>query len=489
MSPYTILAIIAAYFGLLLTISWFTSRKANNQSFFIGNRQSPWYIVAIGMIGASLSGVTFISVPGWVENSQFLYIQMVLGYLVGYAVIIYVLLPVYYKMQLTSIYSYLDERFGNISYKTGASLFLLSRLIGASFRLFLVANVLQITVFNAIGVPFILTVLITLLLIWVYTFRGGIKTIVWTDTLQTVFMLTAVVLTLLMILKAMNLNLWEGIQLIKASEYSTMFDFSGWRSETYFWKYFMSGAFITIVMTGLDQDMMQKNLSCRNLKDAQKNMLSYSIAFVPVNIIFLSLGALLFIFAGQSGIAIPERLDDIFPLIAMNGYLPAIVGVFFILGLIAAAYSSADSALTALTTSFMVDIIGTKDHSEKAVKQQRMLTHFLMSLVIAVIIVVFKSINDQSVISALFKAAGFTYGPLLGLYAFGFTTKNKVEEIMVPFIAVLSPVVMFVLNLYSEKLFWGYTMGFEVLIYNGLLTYLLLLIVSKSNSVQNETLD
>lgn len=485
MSPQIILLIIVAYFGVLLLVSYFTSRSANNQSFFIGNRQSPWYIVAIGMIGASLSGVTFISVPGWVASSKFFYMQMVLGYLVGYMVIVYVLLPLYYRLRLTSIYTYLETRFGAVSYKTGASLFLLSRLIGASFRLFLVANVLQILVFDKLNLPFTdipfpfaLTVALTLLLIWVYTFRAGIKTIVWTDTLQTVFMLAAVVLSLVMLTKAMNLNFLGLVKTVSASQYSDVVDFSGWKSETYFWKYFLSGAFITIVMTGLDQDMMQKNLSCKNIKDAQKNMLTYSIAFVPVNLIFLSLGALLFVYAQNHGIEIPARKDDLFPLIAMGGYLPTIVGVFFILGLIAAAYSSADSALTALTTSFLVDIVGIKNKSESKVKSMRIWVHCAMSVIIAINIVVFRELNNESVVSALFKAAGFSYGPLLGMYAFGMMTKLKVREVFIPIIAVIAPVVMFVLNKFSTDLFGGYQMGFEVLIYNGLLTFLLMLAVS-----------
>ncbi len=479
MQSITILFIVLGYFAVLFLISQITSRKANNQSFFIGNRQSPWYIVAIGMIGASLSGVTFISVPGWVLSSKFFYMQMVFGYLFGYAAIVFVLLPVYYKLQLTSIYTYLEQRFGPKSYKTGAVLFLISRLIGASFRLFLVANVLQIAVFNALHVPFVFTVIITLVLIWVYTFRAGIKTIVWTDTLQTILLIVAVVLTIVMIGKSMNIGLGGIVDLIAEQEYSTIFDFSGWHSETYFWKHFLSGAFITIVMTGLDQDMMQKNLSCKNLRDAQKNMLTYGIAFVPVNLVFLSLGVLLVVFANQNGIAIPDLSDDLYPQIAMNGSLPLVVSVFFILGLIAAAYSSADSALTALTTSFLVDIIGIKDASDEQIKKKRIVVHILMSGLIALIIVLFKAVNNSNVISALFKAAGFTYGPLLAMYAFGLFTKRKPEEKYIPFIAVAAPVIMFFLNKYSEVLFSGYKMGFEVLIYNGMLCFAAMIFLSK----------
>jgi solute:Na+ symporter, SSS family len=482
MNPILILSIIAGYFAILLIISHLTSRGANNQSFFIGNRQSPWYIVAIGMVGASLSGVTFISVPGWVFDSQFHYIQMVLGYLVGYTVITFVLLPVYYKLQLTSIYSYLGIRFGNVSYKTGASLFLISRIIGASFRLFLVAKVLQIVVFDTLGVPFFITVLITLGLIWVYTFRGGIKTIVWTDTLQTVFMLLAVFLTFILLTRAMDLSIPQAISKITSSGYGKVFDFSSWKSGTYFWKYFLGGAFITIVMTGLDQDMMQKNLSCKNLKDAQKNMMSYSLAFVPVNFIFMGLGALLFIFAASNGIAIPEKTDDIFPIIATQGFLPSIVGVFFILGLIAAAYSSADSALTSLTTSFLVDIIGISNDNEPKIKRKRFFVHILMSGILAAVIMFFYIFLDESVVKSLFDAATYTYGPLLGLFAFGLFTKRKVREIPVPIIAVLSPIIIYILNIYSEEWFNGYVMGFEKLIYNGVLTFLGILIFSKAAS-------
>ncbi len=481
MNPYTILIIVTGYFGLLMFISFLTSKGADNQSFFVGNRKSPWYIVAIGMVGASLSGVTFISVPGWVGDSQFLYMQMVFGYLFGYLVITFVLLPVYYKLNLTSVYTYLNVRFGNISYKTGAGLFLVSRLIGASFRLFLVANVLQIVVFQPLGIPFWFSVLITLILIWVYTFRGGIKTIVWTDTLQTLFMLLAVVLTFVLLSKSMGLNISKAVDVIAGSEYSKMFDFTSWKSGTYFWKYFLSGIFITIVMTGLDQDMMQKNLSCRTLKDAQKNMLTYSLAFIPVNLIFMGLGALLFIFSTNSGIELPERSDDLFPLIATQGYLPVIVGVFFVLGLIAAAYSSADSALTALTTSFLVDIIGINHAKESEIKKKRFRVHILMSALLAVIILLFQAINNSSVVKALFDAAAYTYGPLLGLYTFGFYTRRTVKEKAVPVIAVISPVCTFILNYYSGELINGYVMGFEKLIYNGILTFMALLLFSRKN--------
>ncbi|MBN1117740.1 MAG: sodium:solute symporter [Bacteroidales bacterium] len=480
MSPELAIALVAGYFIILIVVSLITSRGADNQTFFIGNRKSKWYLVAIGMIGASLSGVTFISVPGDVLLKSFTYMQVVLGYLLGYLVIIYVLLPVYYKLNLTSIYTYLGKRYGNISYKTGASFFLLSRVLGASFRLFLVANVLQLVIFEKLSVPFFVTVLITLSLIYVYTFRGGIKTIVWTDTLQTVFMLTAVVATLVVLLSKMDLSLIEGVRKISESGHGRIFDFSGWKSETFFVKHFLSGMFITIVMTGLDQDMMQKNLSCRNLKDAQKNMITYSLAFVPVNLIFMALGALLYIFVQQNGIALPEQPDNLYPLIATQGYLPLSIGIFFILGLIAAAYSSADSALTALTTSFLIDIVGIEKYTEPEIKKRRILTHLAISLLLAVVIIVFKQVQNTNVINSLLKVAGFTYGPLLGLYAFGLYTKRTVNEKAVPFISVVSIVLVIILNKYSEQILFGYKMGFEVLIWNGLFTILGLLFFSGS---------
>lgn len=485
MNPYVVLLIILAYFSVLFGISYITSKGADNQSFFIGNRRSVWYIVAIGMIGTSLSGVTFISVPGDVMENSFYYMQVVFGYFFGYLVIIFVLLPVYYNLKLTSIYTYLEQRFDIVSYKTGASLFLLSRLMGAAFRLYLVANVLQIVIFDKLNVPFYITVLVSLALIYVYTFRGGIKTIVWTDTLQTIFMITAVVITIFVVLKNMDIDLREGIALIKRSSYSKIFDFSGFRSETYFIKHFLSGMFITIVMTGLDQDMMQKNLSCRNLKDAQKNMFTYSMAFIPVNLIFMSLGALLYIFAAQNDIQIPENSDNLFPVLATQGYLPMISGVFFILGLIAAAYSSADSALTALTTSFLIDIVGISHDSEEHLKRKRLITHLSISLLLAVVIILFNHYQNTNVINALLKVAGFTYGPLLGLYTFGLITKRILQKNIVPGIALFSIIAVFLLNKYSEQLFWGYKMGFEVLIYNGLITFMLLLTFStKKNTLK-----
>ena len=479
MSPILVLTVILIYFALILLISQLTGRHADNASFFVGNRRSPWYIVAFGMIGATLSGVTFISVPGWVGDSQFSYMQMVLGYLLGYFVIIQILLPLYYKLNLTSIYTYLEGRFGWWSYKTGASFFLISRVIGASFRLFLIANVLHISIFSIWNIPFWATVVITILLIWLYTFRGGIKTIIWTDTLQTLFMVLAVAVTVVLIVRELDLGFAGMVREIADSDYSKIFFFSDWRSGDHFVKQFLSGAFIAIVMTGLDQDMMQKNLSCRNLQDAQKNMTWMSISLVPVKFLFLSLGALLFIYASRNAIPIPEQTDDLFPLIATRGYLSPVVAIFFMIGLVAAAYSSADSALTSLTTSFTVDILNGTRLEEQRLERMRKMVHIGLSLVLLVVILLFKLINNQNVISAIFTAAGYTYGPLLGFYSFGLFTKYKVRDKWVPVIAVASPLVSFIISKYSETLLNGYQFGFELLILNGLLTFLGMLIIRK----------
>ena len=479
MNSIWVILIIALYFLVLIVIGRLTSRNANNESFFLGNRQSPWYVVAFGMLGASLSGVTFISVPGYVGDTQFSYLQLVMGYLLGYFVVANVLLPLYYRLNLTSIYTYLDARFGFYSYKTGAVFFQISRLIGASFRLFLVATVLQITVFDNWNIPFVVTVLVTILLIWLYTNRGGIKTIIWTDTLQTAAMLTAVVLTIYFIAKQMDLSFGQMVQTVKESEYSRTWFFDDWNDKRHFLKQFFSGAFITIVMTGLDQDMMQKNLSCKNLNDAQKNMYWYGFAFLPVNLIFLSLGVLLFVFAQQQGIAIPEQTDELFPILATQGYLPVAVSILFILGIVAAAYSSADSALTSLTTSFTVDILNPKGKTEEEVKSIRRRVHIGISLLMAAVIMVFKAVNNESVISAIFTVAGYTYGPLLGLYAFGLFTRFKVRDKWVPLVAIISPIICFFLAKYSATLFNGYEFGFELLMVNGALTFLGLLLLSR----------
>ena len=478
MQPLHILFLIAGYFGVLMLISFLTNKGGTNAEFFKANRQSPWYLVAFGMIGASLSGVTFISVPGWVEASQFSYFQVVLGYTVGYAVIGLVLLPLYYKLNLTSIYTYLDGRFGRYSYKTGASFFILSRIVGASFRLYLVAVVLQNLIFDGLNVPFWATVTITILLIWLYTFKSGIKTIVWTDTLQTLFMLIAVGVTIVYVSEDLGINSENIFSYLADSNLSKMFFFEDWKSFDFFWKQFISGAFISIVMTGLDQDMMQKNLTCRNLKDAQKNMFWFTIVLTIVNFVFLALGLLLTVYAQQNGV--DAHKDQLFPELATQGYFGIGVAIVFILGLIAAAYSSADSALTSLTTSFSIDILDIeKRYSEKKQVVVRKTIHVIMSLVLIITIILFKYvIADATVIAKLFTFAGYTYGPLLGLYAFGLFSKWKVKDKLVPIVALATPILGYVISINSLKWF-GFEFNFFILVLNGALTYLGLVLIRR----------
>ena len=486
LTPIIILAIIAAYFLLLIAVSHFTGRNASNADFFLAGRNSPWPLVAIGMIGASLSGVTFISIPGVVgasgENQAFAYMQMVFGYLLGYLVIAHVLMPLYYRMQLTSIYTFLGNRLGTEAYKTGAAYFLLSRVVGAAFRLYLVAIVLQQFVFGPFGVPFFITVSMTILLIWIYTFRGGINTIVWTDSLQTIAMITAVVLTIIAIGQALETDLSGMVAMVRASAYSQMFFFSGgWNDPNNFFKQFISGALITIVMTGLDQDMMQKNLSCRNIGEAQKNMYLFSAILVVANLLFLTLGAVLYLYAASIGLEVPERTDQLYPTIALN-HLPAAVGIFFIIGLIAAAYSSADSALTALTTSFCVDFLGFEETEggEEEKKRTRLYVHIGFSVLLLVVIVVFNALNNKDVISQLFKAAGYTYGPLLGLFAFGILTRRQLYRRWVIPVCVAAPVLSYIINANSVEWLYGFQFGFLIIALNGLLTFAGLWAISKT---------
>lgn len=436
-------------------------------------------MVAFGMIGTSLSGVTFISVPGWVGASSFSYMQMVLGYLLGYAVIALVLMPMYYRLNLTSIYAYLGKRFGPQSHQTGAAFFLLSRIIGASFRLYLVAIVFELVFAKMeVHVPFVVTVLITVGLIWLYTFRGGIKTIIWTDTLQTLFMLLAVGITIYLIGSEMNAGPTELARLVRDSEYSQWFFWDDWNAPQHFIKQFFAGAFITIVMTGLDQDMMQKNLSCRNIKEAQINMFSFSVVLVGVNLMFLTLGSLLYLYAGSMNIPLPEQSDYLYPSIALDGYLGLAVGLFFVLGLIASAYSSADSALTALTTSFCVDILRIGNRAEEVQEKTRKRVHIGMSFTLVAVILIFRAINDESVIHSLFMVAGYTYGPLLGLYTFGLFIQRNLRDRFVPWIAISAPIVSFILSSNSEAWFNGFQFGFFILIVNGALTLLGLWFIS-----------
>ncbi len=472
MTPTLIFISFLAYTVLLFAVTWITTRKANNESFFIGNKASPWFVVAYGMIGASLSGVTFMSVPGWVGATQFSYLLVVAGYLIGYTVIATVLMPMYYRLNLTSIYSYLEQRFGFWSYKTGAFFFLLSRTIGASFRMFLVVNVLQVFVFDAWHIPFIVTVSIFIALIILYTLKGGIKTIIWTDTLQTTFMLLAVGLSIYLISKDLQFDFKHLISTVWNSDYSNIV-VTDWHSKQFYLKQILSGAFIAIVMTGLDQEMMQKNLSCRNIGEAQKNMFSFSIVLVFVNLMFLFLGAVLYIFSTKHGIELPTRTDDLFPMIAIK-YLGPLAGLVFIVGLISAAYPSADGALTSLTTSFTIDFLGLnkrKDLDEEQKKRMRYKVHLSFAFLLLLVIVLFRAINDRAVIDKLFTVAGYTYGPLLGLYAFGLFTRYKVKDKLVPYIAISSPIFCYLLSDFSVQLLGGYKFGFELLIINGLYTF------------------
>ena len=472
MSSTLILTVIAIYFSLLFLISYYTGKNDSNSTFFLGDRNSPWYIVAYGMIGTTLSGITFISVPGWVDSSQFSYMQMVFGFFVGYFIISRILLPLYYKLELISIYTYLKNRFGNNTYKTGSAFFLLSRTIGASFRLYLIASVLQFAVFESWNIPFYVTVIITITLIWLYTYRGGIRTIIWTDTLQTTFMLGTVFMIAYTVTEKMNLDLTSTIQLIRESDYSKVFFFEDWKDSKYFFKQFFSGVFMAIVMTGLDQDQMQKNLSCKNLKDAQKNMMVFSSILIFVDLLFLSLGALLYIYSNKFGILIPVDADMLFPNIALNSGLPSYVGVLFIIGIIAAAYSSADSALTSLTTSFCVDILEFEKQDPEQQIKTRKYSHLLLSFVLLGVILLFRVINDQSVIKSLFIVAGYTYGPLLGMFSFGLFTKWKIRDKWVPLVAIISPILCYIIKLYIP-------FGFELLIINGLLTFIGLYILKR----------
>lgn len=490
MTSTEIILLIAAYFVVLILISYFTGKDDSNDAFFKANKSAPWYLVAFGMVGASLSGVTFISVPGLIGGQQFAYMQGVLGFFVGYFFIAFILLPIYYKMNVTSIYEYLEQRFGKVSYKTGAFFFLLSRVTGASFRLFLVALAMQYIVFESIGVPFWLTVVISILLIWVYTFRGGIKTIIWTDTLQTLTMLSAVGLAIFLINEKLD---WSYIEFLNSEAFAQkgqVFFFDDPNATTYFWKYFIGGIFITIAMTGLDQDMMQKNLTCKNNKEAQKNMISMSVLLVIVNFVFLSLGALLFIYAEKFGIDIPvvdgrTRTDLLFPEIAMNQNLGKPLAIIFIIGLIAAAYSSADSALTSLTTSFSVDFLNIKNRPVAAQKPLRKKVHVYVSVLLTLVVIMFNYL-DGNVVSNLFKFATFTYGPLLGLFAFGIITKHQIKDKYAWIVGILSILITYGITILPESIIGAYKFHWEILIINGFMTFIGLLIISKKESVNTD---
>lgn len=460
-----IVATVVIYFLFLFFLSRLTARHSDNDTFFRGNRRSPWYMVAFGMIGASISGVTFVSVPGMVMTMDMTYMQTCIGFFFGYLVISFVLLPMYYRYNLTSIYSYLGKRFGHNSYKTGASFFLLSKMTGAAARFYLVCLILQKFVFDAIGIPFLVTVIMMVALIWLYTRRGGIKTLVWTDSFQTFCLFAALILIIIYISHAMNMTLADALMAVKENAHSRIFVFDDWISKQNFFKQFFSGVFIAVVMTGLDQDMMQKNLTCKTLKEAQKDMCSYGFMFIPANLLFLGLGILLMMYAGSKGVALPQKGDDLLPMFAASGNLGLAVLIFFTIGIMAAAFSSADSALTALTTSCCVDMMGKSDD-----ERLRKRMHVAVCVVFVVCIILFKVFSSTSVIDAIYILCSYTYGPLLGLFAFGLFTKSNVRDQYVPYVAVLSPILCYVIDV-TVSAYTGYRFGYEMLMLNGLLTF------------------
>lgn len=491
MSPTILLSFLLGYFALLIGVAYFTSRNnSDNSSFFIANRNSKWYLVAFGMIGTALSGVTFISVPGAVGKSEFGYFQFILGNAVGFIIIATVLLPLYYRLNIISIYTYLERRLGFWSYKSGAVIFLISRTIGSSFRLYLVAIVLQKFIFDAWNVPFWLTIIICLVLIWLYTHKGGLKTIIITDTLQTVFLLLSVVLSIIFISKSLHLDLAGTFEAVKNSSYSKIFfweDFLG--SKQHFIKQFLGGIFVTIAMTGLDQDLMQKNLSMKTIGEAQKNMFTFTGVFVVMNIFFLSVGALLYLYASNNNIDVAalQTPDHLYPEIALN-HLNIIPGIIFMLGLTAATFATTDSALTALTTSFCVDFLHfdkKADQNDPKLVSARHYVHIGFSILMVLVIMIFKLINDDSVVNAIFKAAGYTYGPLVGLFALGMFTKRAVSDKLVPFICILSPILCFFIDMNSVGWF-GYALGFELIILNGLITFILLWLTGSKSTAQTK---
>ncbi|WP_031530399.1 sodium:solute symporter [Dyadobacter crusticola] len=471
MNPYISLVILVVYFGMLITVSIYTSKGADTNTFFTANRQSPWYLVAFGMIGTSLSGVTFVSVPGAVANIQFSYFQVVIGYILGYLVIGTVLMPLYYRLNLISIYSYLEQRFGFWSYKTGSGFFLLSRTIGSAVRLYVAAQVLQLALFKPLGVPFEVAVAITIFLIWIYTFKGGVKTIIVTDTLQTFFLITAVVLTIVLVSRELNLSgigdIWNAVD---QSKYSKIF-FWDVNDPKNFFKQFFAGVFIAIVMTGLDQDLMQKNLTCKNIGEAQKNMFWFTIVLVIVNFLFLSLGALLYVYAEAQGIPATAKTDDFYPMLALN-HLGLLVGITFLLGITAATYASSDSALTALTTAFCIDFMNIEKRPEEKRSSIKFWVHIMFSVVFYLVILIFNRLNSKEVITAVFDLAGYTYGPLLGLFSFGAFLKRPVKDRWVPLVCILAPILTYIINDHSAEWFNGYKFGFERLIINGLITFI-----------------
>lgn len=479
MSSSLALIILLIYFLVLILISIYTSKGADTNTFFTANRQSPWYLVAFGMIGTSISGVTFVSVPGAVGAIQFSYFQVVLGYAVGYWVIGAILMPLYYRLNLISIYGYLEQRFGHWSYKTGSAFFLLSRTIGSAVRMYVAVQVLQLAIFDALGVPFELTVLIAMALIFVYTFKGGVKTIIITDTLQTFFLLTSLVLTIYLIGKQLNLGISDLFSTVGSSPYSKVFVWD-WANKHHFVKDFLSGAFIAIVMTGLDQDLMQKNLTCKSIGEAQKNMFWFYIVLVFVNLLFLSLGVLLYLYSEKMGIPIPAKTDDLYPSLALGNHFGTLAAVTFLLGITAATYASSDSALAALTTAFCVDFLAIEKYDESKRQSLKHYVHIGFTLVFIVVIIIFRALNSQEVISAVFSIAGYTYGPLLGIFAFGLYSKRQLIDRLVPYICILAPFATYGVEELS-KLYLNFEFGFSKLMLNGFITIIGLYLISKKS--------
>lgn len=472
MTPVAVLITIASYFLILFTISYIAGRKADNEGFFVGNRKSAWYVVAFAMIGSSISGVTFVSVPGMVGISNFSYLQMVLGFVTGQIIIAFVLIPLFYRMNLVSIYEYLENRFGTSSYKTGAWFFFISKILGAAVRLYLVCLTLQLLFFEPFHMPFIMNVILTVALVWLYTFRGGVKSLIWTDSLKTFCLIVSVVLCIYYIATDLKLSFTEMFSTVSDSVLSHMFFFDNVNDKRYFFKQFLAGVFTMIAMTGLDQDMMQRNLSCKNFKDSQKNMITSGISQFFIILLFLMLGVLLYTFTSHQGITNPAKSDELFPMIATGGYFPTIVGILFIIGLISSAYSAAGSALTALTTSFTVDILGIKGKTEDTVRKTRKKVHVGMAIVMGIVIFIFNLLNNTSVIDAVYILASYTYGPILGLFAFGILTKRQVRDRYIPLVSILSPILCFILQKNSETWFHGYQFSYELLIFNALFTFI-----------------
>jgi SSS family transporter len=479
MNPVTVLIIIAAYFALLLTVSYISGRKADNRGFFTGNRKSPWYVVAFAMMGSAVSGVTFVSVPGMVAANSFAYLQMVMGFVVGQFLIAFVLVPLFYKLNLISIYEYLENRFGVTSYKTGAWFFFVSKMLGAAVRLFLVCIVLQLLVFKPLELPFAVNVVFTVGLVWLYTFRGGVKSLIWTDSLKTLCLLVSVGLCIYFIAKNLGYSVTGMLGAIFDNDYSKTFFFDDVNDRRFFFKQFFAGIFTVIATTGLDQDMMQRNMSCRNSKESQKNIYVSGSMQLVVNLLFLMLGVLLYIFASRNGIEAPQKSDELFPLLATGGYFPAIVGILFVTGLISAAYAAAGSALTALTTSFTVDILeSTKKRTDADTARIRKKVHVGMAVIMGFVILIINALNNTSVIDAVYVLASYTYGPILGLFAFGIFTKRRVKDKYISSAVFIAPVLCFVLDRNSVEWFNGYRFSYEILILNAMITFLTLLLLS-----------